>query len=378
MAVLSEEQTILRDQAQTWVQEQAPVSAFRAMKNSGTSTGFAAPTWQSMCELGWAGILIPEEFGGSGLDFQTFGLVLEETGRGLTASPLIESALIGASAIMLGGSEAQKKQYLPRIADGSIIATLAVDESSQHEPTSIALTAEKVGDGYVLSGRKLFVLEGAVADLIVVAARTNGAPGEVPGISLFLVESDTAGLTKTALNTVDARGYADLDFKDVQVSGDATLGPIDAGFGLLETILDRGRAGLAAEMLGTGAEAFDRTLDYLKTREQFGQAIGSFQSLGHRQATHFMNMELSRSCVEAALAAVDTDGEDLGQLASLAKSLVGDFLYDMSNDMIQMHGGIAMTDEFDAGLFLKRARAVETLLGNRAFHRRRYISYSGI
>ncbi len=378
MAVLSEEQTILRDQAQTWIQEQAPVSAFRAMKSSGTSTGFAAPTWQSMCDLGWAGILIPEEYGGSGLDFQTFGLVLEETGRGLTASPLIASALIGASAIMLGGTEAHKKHYLPRLADGSIIATLAVDESSQHSPEDVALSAKQVDGGYSLTGRKLFVMEGAAADLFVVVARTSGSAGEAAGISLFLVEADAAGLTKTTLNTVDARGYADLDFKNVKVSADAVLGSVDAGFGLLESILDRGRAGLAAEMLGTGAEAFDRTLDYLKTREQFGQAIGSFQSLGHRQATHFMNMELSRSCVEAALAAVDTEGEDLAQLASLAKSLVGDFLFDMSNDMIQMHGGIAMTDEFDAGLFLKRARAVETLLGNRAYHRRRYISFSGI
>ena len=221
-------------------------------------------------------------------------------------------------------------------------------------------------------------MEGAAADLLVVAARTSGSSGDKQGITLFLVDAGAEGLTRTALKTLDARGYADITFDKVKVSSDDVLGAVDNGFGLLEAVLDRGRAGLAAEMLGTGAEAFDRTLDYLKTRVQFGQVIGSFQSLGHRQATHFMNMELARSCVEAALTAIDQDGEDAAQLSSLAKGQVGDFLFDMTNDMIQMHGGIAMTDEFDAGFFLKRARTAETLFGNRAFHKRRYISFSGI
>ena len=221
-------------------------------------------------------------------------------------------------------------------------------------------------------------MEGAAADALVAAARTSGRAGEKRGITLFVVDADTTGIERRTLNTVDARGYADVTFDKVRVGADSVLGGVDEGYELLEATLDRGRAGLAAEMLGTGAEAFDRTLEYLKTRVQFGQPIGSFQSLGHRQATHFMNMELARSCVEAALTAIDQGGEDVAQLCSLAKSRVGDFLYDMTNDMIQMHGGIGMTDEFDAGFFLKRARATEALLGNRAYHRRRYASCLGI
>lgn len=378
MAILTEEQNILRDLAKSWVREEAPVSAFRAMRDSGAKHGFSDETWNAMCNLGWPGILIPEEFGGSGMDYSTFGLVLEETGRGLTASPLLASGLIGASALLLGGTGDQKKQYLPQIAAGTAIVTLAVDESSRHDPAGIALAASRSGDGFVLSGSKLFVMEGGAADALVVAARTNGAPPDTSGITLFIVDANAAGVSRTALRTADSRGYADITFEKVAVGPEGVLGRVDEGYGLLEAILDRGRAGLAAEMLGTGAEAFDRTLEYLKTRVQFDQAIGSFQALGHRQATHFMNMELARSCVEAALKAIDQQGEDVALLASLAKAKIGEFLHEMTNDMIQMHGGIGMTDEFDAGFFLKRARATETLFGNQSYHRRRYVSFSGI
>jgi alkylation response protein AidB-like acyl-CoA dehydrogenase len=378
VTVLTEEQTILRDQASAWVSEEAPVARFREMRDAGTELGFAEETWKAICDLGWSGILVPEEYGGSGMDCRTFGVVLEETGRGLTASPLLASGLIGASALLLGGSEEQKKRYLPLIAGGTAVVTLAVDETSQHDPKGVALAATPAGDGFELTGTKLFVMEGAAADALVVAARTSGQAGDEQGITLFIVDATTDGIQRKALKTVDSRGYADITFDRVGVGAGAVLGGVDDGYGLLEAILDRGRAGLAAEMLGTGSEAFDRTLEYLKTRVQFGQVIGSFQSLGHRQATHFMNMELARSCVESALTAIDQDGDDVAQLCSLAKCQIGDFLHDMTNDMIQMHGGIGMTDEFDAGFFLKRARATETLFGSQAYHRRRYISFLGI
>jgi alkylation response protein AidB-like acyl-CoA dehydrogenase len=186
------------------------------------------------------------------------------------------------------------------------------------------------------------------------------------------------GISRSALKTADCRGYADIDFDNVQVTEAALLGEEGKGFSVLDAVLDCGRAGLAAEMLGTGTEAFEMTLEYLKTREQFGQVIGSFQSLGHRAATHFMEMELARSCVEGALTSIDDKAEDAAQLCSLAKCQVGEFLFDMSNDMIQMHGGIGMTDEFDAGLFLKRARTTEAIYGNRSFHLNRYIGHYGI
>jgi alkylation response protein AidB-like acyl-CoA dehydrogenase len=378
MAILTEEQTLLKDQAKAWVREQAPVATFRAFRNSNNPTGFAADTWAGMTRLGWPGIIVPEEFGGSGMDCTTFGVVLEETGRGLTASPLLASSLIGASALLLGGSSTMKKAWLPGIASGTTIVTLALDEGPHHAPLQTALAAEKTDKGFRFSGKKVFVAEGMAADALIVATRTSDTVGDQAGITLLLVPANTPGIARHRLKTADSRGYADIDFTDVHVSADAVLGQRDNGFALLDAILDRARAGLAAEMLGTAAEAFDRTLEYLKTRVQFGQPIGSFQALGHRAARLFMEMELSRSCVEAALAAIDDDSDQRQRLCSLAKCQVGDFLHHMSNDMIQMHGGIGMTDEFDAGLFIKRARATEAAFGSQSFHRDRYIGGFGI
>ena len=369
---------MLKDQAQAWVRDESPVQKFRQMRDSGTPKHFDEATWSEISTMGWAGILVPEELGGSGLDYATFGVVLEETGRQLVASPLFASGLVGASALMLGGSDAQQKSWLPDIAAGKRILTLAVDEGPHHGPIQTALSAEATGDGYTLNGQKVLVFEGVSADGFVVAARTSGNPGDTAGITLFLMPADTDGIEATALNTADSRGYANVLFNSASASADCVLGEVEQGFALLEGILDRARAGLAAEMLGIGAEAFDRTLEYLKTREQFGQVIGSFQSLGHRAAERFMQMEFARSCVEAALRAIDAGREDVPILCSLAKCQVGEFLHDMSNDMIQMHGGIGMTDEFDAGFFLKRARAVEAAFGGQSFHRRRYISHFGI
>ena len=378
MTILNEEQTMLQDQARTWVREQSPVSRFRAMRDAHGDIGFEQETWGAICELGWGGILIPEQYGGSGLGYRTFGVVLEETGRGLTASPLFASALVGASALLLGTNEDMKRTWLPRISAGSSVVTLAVDEGPHHAPERIALSATVSGDTVTLNGRKSLVLEGIAADALIVAARTSGDIGDRNGISLFLVETNTPGLERIKLSTADSRGYADIQFNDVVISTDAALAEIDGAFELLDAVLDRARAGLAAEMMGTGSEAFDRTLDYLKNRVQFGQVIGSFQALGHRAATHFMELELARSCVESALDAIDDNQTDMSQLCSLAKCQMGECLHDMTNDMIQIHGGIGMTDEFDAGFFLKRARACETMFGNQSFHRQRYVSNFGI
>jgi alkylation response protein AidB-like acyl-CoA dehydrogenase len=377
MAALTEEQSMLKDQASAWTTEQAPVQKFREMRDSGVDEGFTPATWESMVEMGWTGILIPEAHGGSDLGYLTFGVVLEQLGRQLTASPLFASALVGASAVMLGGSDDQKQQLLPKVVDGSEILTLAVDEGPRHAPAATALGAEKVGDGFTLSGSKAFVVEGLAATTFVVAARTSGTPGSMEGISLFLVPGDASGITRERLSTVDSRGYANVSFEGVAVGAEALLGELDHGGPLLEQILDRARAGIGAEMLGTAAQAFDMTLEYLKTREQFGRVIGSFQALGHRAAGLFTQMELARSCAEAALQALDEDAKDTAQLCSLSKARVGDFLHEMSNQLIQIHGGIGMTDEFDAGFYLKRARVLENLYGNQAFHRDRYARLLG-
>jgi alkylation response protein AidB-like acyl-CoA dehydrogenase len=377
MAALTEEQTLIRDQARSWVNEQSPVARFRALRDEGVPQAYWPETWSAMVDMGWTGILVPEAHGGSDLGYLTFGLILEELGRQLTASPLLASALVGTSSLLLGGTESQKQDWLPKIVDGSAILTLAVDEGPRHAPVKTALTATRSGNGYVLDGTKQFVLEGMAATTFVMAARTGGSPGETRGISLFLVPASAQGLSRTALKTADSRGYADLSLRGVAVGEDALLGTLDDGFPLLDNILDRARAGLSAEMLGTSARAFEMTLEYLKTREQFGQVIGSFQALGHRAAILYSGMELARSCAEAALQAIDAGRENVAELCSLAKCKVGDHLHLTSNELIQMHGGIGMTDEFDAGLYLKRARALEAIYGNQAFHRERYAQLLG-
>ena len=377
MAALTEEQTLIREQASAWALKESPVSQFRALRDASDNAGFEQATWDAMIEMGWTGILIPEEYGGSDLGILTFGLVLEQLGRQLTASPLLPSALAGASALLLGGSAELKEAMLPKIIDGTAIVTLAVDEGTHHRPESTALEARASEAGFTLVGSKASVAEGSAATHFVVAARTAGTPGEDDGISVFLLPADSVGVSRTPLNVLDSRDYANIRLDDVHVDTDALLGRLDGGLPLLQQVLDRARAGIAAEMLGTASQAFDMTLDYLKTREQFGKVIGSFQGLGHRAAGLFSAMEQTRSCVEAALQAIDTDADNSAELASLAKCRAGQFLYDMTNELIQMHGGIGMTDEFDAGLYLKRDRALEASYGNRSYHRDRYARLLG-
>lgn len=376
MAVLTEEQTMLRDAAKSWVAEKSPVTAFRKVRDGGAENGFDPAAWRDMAEMGWTGILIPENYGGSGLGYLTLGLVLEETGRTLTASPLLSTA-VATSALLLAGNDAQKKAWLPKFAEGKAVGALAVDEGAHHAPEKIALKATKDGSGYKLSGKKSFVADGGAADVIVVAARTSGKAGDVNGITLFLVPGNAGGLTREKLKTVDSRGHANLTFKDVAVGADAVLGSVDQGGAVLESILDRARAAMAAEMLGAAVQSFDVTLEYLKTRVQFGQVIGTFQSLQHRAAKMFTDLELTRSCVEAALNAIDKNANDVAALCSLAKARASDTWHLVSNEMVQMHGGIGMTDAHDAGLYLKRARVAEAAFGGASFHRDRYAKLMG-
>jgi alkylation response protein AidB-like acyl-CoA dehydrogenase len=377
MAVLTEEQSMLRDAAKTWTQEKSPVSAFRKMRDSGAPLGYDPAAFAEMAEMGWTGVIIPEEYGGSDFGYLSLGLVLEELGRTLTASPLLATALAAASGLILAGTAAQKEAWLPKIASGEAVATLAIEEGPHHAPEKVALEAKKSGAGYTLSGKKTFVLEGMAAALFVVSARTSGKPGDRDGITLFLAPADAKGISRHALKLADSRGAANVTFDNVELGADAVLGEADKGADLLEKILDRARAGLAAEMLGSAAQAFDTTLDYLKTRVQFGQVIGSFQALQHRAAKMFTDLELARSCVEAALTAIDNDSPDVPELVSLAKAKVGDTLHLVSNEMVQMHGGIGMTDAHDAGFYLKRARAAEATFGGQAYHRDRYARING-
>lgn len=378
MAVLNEEQTLLADAARGWARDQAPRSTFRAYRDgNGWTRGLDAPRWAEMGEMGWCGVIIPEAFGGSAMGLFALGLILEQTGRHLVATPLHSTAAVAASALILGGNDAQKAAHLPRIAAGKCIAALALDEGAHFAPYAVATAAVAQGDGFVLNGRKRFIADATAADLLIVVARSAGAAGQRDGLSLFLVDAKAAGVSVQPLHAIDDRGAADIILQDVHVPAARLLAAPGQGADVLDAVLDRAAASLAAEMLGSAAEAFDITLDYLKTRNQFGQLIGSFQALQHRAAKMFTELELTRSAVEAALEALDAGAADTAALASLAKARANDTLHLVSNEMVQMHGGIGMTDAFDAGLFLKRARVAEARYGGASYHRDRYARLGG-
>ena len=374
---LTEEQQLLKQTALDFFKEKAPVKALRGLRDAKDATGFSRDLWREMAALGWAGILFPEEYGGSDFGYLGLGLVLEAAGRTLAATPLVSTVLLGGSAVMLAGSEAQRRDILPAIAAGERIMALAIDEGPRHQPLQIALKAARAGDGYKLSGEKVFVLDGHIADQLIVAARTAGKPGEAAGITLFLVDAAAKGVTRTRTFMVDSRNAARIRFDAVAVGPDAVLGEVDRGGAVLEQVLDRGRVGLAAEMLGSASEAFERTLNYLKTRQQFGVPIGSFQALKHRAAEMFCEIELAKSVVLDSLSALDERRNDVAQLASLAKARLADTLFLVSNEGVQMHGGIGMTDEEEIGFFMKRARVAEATFGDAAFHRDRYATLEG-
>ncbi len=373
--VLSEEQQMLRDSALSFASEKLPISQLRTLRSKGE--GYDRAAWAEMAELGFAGVLIPEEFGGSGFGHVGLGQVLEAQGRTIAASPLLSTAMVGASALILAGSQTQKEAWLPKIASGEALTALAVDEGAHHDPAHIKLAAAKSAGGYTLSGDKRYVVDGGDADLLIVAARTSGAAGDTNGITLFLVPAGAKGVTRTALATLDAHAAANIGFAGVEVGADAVLGSVDGGFATLEAILDRARIGLAAEMLGAADAAFEMTSEYLKVRKQFGQLIGSFQSMQHRAAIMFTELELTRSCVAAALEGLDRNANNVAELASLAKARAGETLHLVSNETVQMHGGIGMTDAHDSGLYMKRARVLEALYGGESFHRDRYARIGG-
>ena len=377
MALLfNEEQQYLKDTAKDFVQKNAPINHFRELRDSKDETGYSKELWKQMAELGWAGVLISEEYGGSDFGMMGMGGILEETGRCLVPSPLFSTALLGASLIGLGGKADQKKDLLTKIAKGELTTAFALEEGSRHTPYRISTTAEKKGKDFVLNGKKTFVLDGHSADLIVLAARTSGGIEDQSGISLFLIDPNSTGLQRKRTHMVDSRNASEIHLKDVEVSETKLLGELDAGFSIIEEVLERGQIGISAEMLGNTLEAFDITLEYLKERKQFGAVIGSFQALQHRAAVMFAEIELTKSSVMGALNAVDENSNDRSRFASLAKFKAGEILHLVSSEAVQMHGGVGVTDEFDIGFFLKRSRVAEQIFGSSDYHLDRYATLS--
>ena len=377
--ILNEEQTMLKDSAKDFCATNAPIGQLRQLRDAANPDGFDRDTWGSMVELGWAAIPWSEDHGGLAFGYKGLGVVTEESGRTLTASPLYASVWVGGTVINLGGSEAQKAELLPQLAAGELLLALALEESHKHSPYGISTTAVANGDEYVLEGNKTFVLDGHVADKLIVAARTSGEAGSEEGISLFLVDRNAEGVTVTRTIMADSRNAANVTLNAVKVAGDALIGGVDKGSEILDRALDIARIGISAEMLGGIQECFERTIEYLKERKQFGVAIGSFQALKHRAADMFCEIELSKSCVLEALTALDEGREqdEVSKLASLAKAKVGETYNLVSREGVQMHGGIGMTDEFDIGFFIKRAAVAEQTFGDVNFHRNRYGELEG-
>jgi acyl-CoA dehydrogenase len=374
---LNEEEQFLKDTAKNFAQERCPVTHFRSLRDSNDPQLWDKAIWNEMSKLGWPGILIPEEYGGSNFGISGISVILQECAKTLTPSPLFATGVIGAYSIANFGNENQKEEYLPKIVGGEMTTAFAIDESSHHNPADTEMTAEFKKEKVILNGKKIFVVDGASADLLIVLARTSGNKGETSGLTLFFVNSNSIGVEKIKLDMADSRNYANIVFSDVEINKEDILGDIETGGETAENILDIARIALSAEMLGNSEAAFETTLDYLKQRKQFGVLIGSFQALQHRAAQMFCELELTKSSVMAAMRAADENSNELQRLSSLAKTVAGETLHLVSNEAVQMHGGIGVTDEYDIGFFLKRGRVAEQIYGGIKFHTERYANLSG-
>ena len=365
--VLNEDEIMMRDMAQGFFAEKAPVKALRELRDNRDETGFDRGLWSEMAAQGFAGIVVPEEHGGVDMGYLAAGLVAEQMGRNLTASPFLSTSILAATALK-HGSDDQKATWLPKIAAGETIVALALDEGVKHNPRGTSTMAEASGNGFKLSGSKAMVVDGHVADVMIVAARTSGDDGDADGISLFLVDPKSAGVSIERTIMVDSRNAARIDFDDVEVSGDALLGSLDGGMDVLNGVLAAGRGIAAAELLGAGAQAFEDTVAYIKERKQFGAIIGEFQALQHRSSHMYSELEIARSAVIGALTALDAGDENAAQYCAMAKAKLGSVAKLVSQEGVQMHGGVGMTDEYDIGLFMKRIRVLQELMGDAHFH----------
>lgn len=375
--ILSEEQTMLRDTAKQFFSEQVPISNLRKLRDEESEDGIDREVWKQAAELGLAGILIPEAYGGTDFGVTGMGLVMEEAGRTLAATPLFSSSILSTLILLEAASEDQKQAILPAIASGEMIVAVALEESGHHNPAAVSMIAEKKDGGFVLNGCKTFVLDGHIADKLIIVARSSGQKGDINGLSLCLVDAGAEGLKVTRSKMVDSRNSSEVTCENLTVSADMVIGTINDGAAPLERALDQARILLSAEILGGVNEVFERTLEYLKERKQFGVPIGSFQALRHRASAMFSEIEICKAVVTFALSQSDKKSNQIARLASLTKARLGEASTLVTNEGLQMHGGIGMTDDVDIGLFMKRARVQLQLLGDPRFHRERYARLNG-
>ena len=375
---LDETQQLLETTAREFVAKKAPVERIRKLRDSNNEMGYSQELWQEMASMGWVGVHFPEEFGGSGLGFFEFSLVLEAAGRQLMPEPYVSTVLLGAQMLLDSGTSAQKEAWLSEIAVGNKVMAVAYDEPrARFNHHHVTTTATKTERGYELSGEKIHVLDGGSADGIIVSARVAGGAQDSDGIALFLIHPNAAGVQRISQTRVDSRKAVILKMDQLNVNTDCLVGEVGAGGAILDRVMDIARIGLAAEMLGGASQAFDVTVAYLKERVQFGVPIGSFQALQHRAARIFTQLQVAKSAVLAAAKAVDEMPDKVSELASLAKAKCSDVFVLATNEGVQMHGGVGMTDEYDIGFYMKRARTTDALFGDASFHRERWATLRG-
>ncbi len=375
MPLLTDDQRMLQDTASGFLAEEGgPAKQLRHWRDSGCKDGFGHGLWRQFAELGLTGICVPEDQGGLGLGAVEAALVLEEIGRNLTPSPFLTTSVAGVKA--LEGTR-HAEEWFARIVAGECVLALAIDEEPSHSPEATGLRATRKGNGFVLDGKKTFVVHGGSADLLIVAARSSGSPGERDGITLFAVAPDLDGLEVDNLALVDSSKAAAIRFDGVEVDADSAIGDVDNGWGRLSRALDWGRAGSAAELVGVASGASSRTVDYLKQRKQFGRLIGEFQALQHRAAHLYSEIEIARAAALKAAELLDAADEKAELMTAVAKAKASSAASLAVREGVQMHGGIGMTDEADIGLYMKREAVLSELFGGHFYHAARVAELCG-
>ena len=360
--VLNEDEKMLQETARGFLQEHASTKALRALRDENNQIGYCKELWARMAKMGWCGIIIGTDYGGVDMGYSAAGLIMEEIGRNLTASPFLSTAILGTTALNISGTNSQKLEYLPKIAAGKICLAIAIDECARHDPRHVKTKANINGNGFILNGQKRFVICGMGADTIIVSART-----EDDKINLFIVDSNTDGVNRQPCRTVDSHVSANIEFNNVQLPGDALLSSTRDCDMAYQNLLNAGRASLAAECYGVAAQAFEITIDYIKNREQLGNSIAVNQGLQHRAAHLYGELEMTEALVRRSLNTLDTQPSQAPIWCVSAKAKATEVVKLSSSEGIQMHGGVGMTDEYDIGLFYKRARAIGEFLGDESF-----------
>jgi alkylation response protein AidB-like acyl-CoA dehydrogenase len=375
--ILTQEQSLLQESAASFARDMRDLRGLRRRRD-GVQDSVGDPSlWQQIVDLGWPAIPFDESFGGLGLGYAELGIVMEEMGRHLLHTPMLSSVVMFGGIVSKAGTQRQKEMILPGVCDGSRLGTFAYQESARHNPYAVSTRLVQDGDGYRLSGQKRLVLDGGAASDYVVLARESGESADRDGLVLVMIPADDERVVVRNQQLLDGRSVANISFHNVAVSEDQLLGNRDDVPDIVDDIFAKTAVILSAEMTGGIQSTFEMTLKYLKTREQFGSKIGSFQGLKHRAARWFCELELSKAIVLEALRAIDSDSEEMIKLASVCKARVSDTYHLSGKEGIQMHGGIGVTDEHDVGLYMKHGWVTEILFGDSLYHRLKFAGAQG-